>query len=254
MLKLMDLLTEGVHDNGIFKAVFLAGGPGSGKSYVVKQIFGIPEKFNISITGMKMINQDKEYKFLLKKHGFDPEWLDTYPEDVFNHISDEMRGFTKDLATQRKKGYMNGKLGMIIDGTGHKFQKVKAEKKELEAAGYDTHMVFVNTSLEVAQARNKERDRVLPEKILKKSWNDTRKNLGAYKATFGGKFAFVDNSKFLDPKEARHKFIPLVKNYVNKWASEPIKNPIGQKWVKDQMKLQKLGISKVRSKGIGYKK
>ena len=143
MLKLMDLLTEGVHDNGIFKAVFLAGGPGSGKSYVAKQLFGIPEKFNISMSGMKMINQDKEYKFLLKKHGFDPEWLDTYPEDVFNYISDEMRGFTTDLAAERKKGYMRGKLGMIIDGTGHKFQKVKAHKKELEENGYDTYMVIV---------------------------------------------------------------------------------------------------------------
>ena len=105
-------------------------------------------------------------------------------------------------------------------------------------------MVFVMTSLEVAQARNKERDRVLPEKIVEKSWKDTRKNLGAYKSTFSGKFALVDNSKTLDEKAARHKFIPLVKNYVNKWASEPIKNPIGQKWVKDQMKLQKLGIKK----------
>ena len=75
MLKLMDLLTEGVHDKGIFKAVFLAGGPGSGKSYVAKELFGIPEKFNISMTGMKMINQDKEYKYLLKKFEFDPETL-----------------------------------------------------------------------------------------------------------------------------------------------------------------------------------
>ena len=175
MIKLMDLLTEGVHDKGIFKAVFLAGGPGSGKSYVAKQIFGIPEKFNISMTGMKMINQDKEYKYLLKKFEFDPEWLDVYPDDVFDQFSTELRPFTKELADQRKKGYMNGKMGMIVDGTGHKFQKVKAHKKELEAAGYDTYMVFVNTSLEVAQARNKERDRVLPEKLLKKSWEDTRK-------------------------------------------------------------------------------
>ena len=242
MLKLMDLLTEGVHDSGIFKAVFLAGGPGSGKSYVAKQLFGIPDKFNISMTGMKMINQDKEYKFLLKKHGFEPQWLDTYPEDVFNHISDEMRGFTKDLATQRKMGYMRGKLGMIIDGTGHKFQKVKAEKKELEEAGYDTHMVFVNTSLEVAQARNKERDRVLPEKLLKKSWEDTRKNLGGYKSLFSGNFALVDNSQFLDADEARHKFTSLVKNYIQQWSTEPIKNPIGQKWVQDQFKLKKAGI------------
>ena len=242
MLKLMDLLTEGVHDKGIFKAVFLAGGPGSGKSYIAKQIFGIPEKFNISMSGMKMINQDKEYKYLLQKHGFDPEWLDTYPEDVFDHISTEMRGFTKDLAKQRKMGYMRGKLGMIIDGTGHKFQKVKAEKKELEEAGYDTYMVFVNTSLEVAQARNKERDRVLPEKLLKKSWEDTRKNLGGYKSLFGGKFALVDNSQFLDAKTARHKFTNLTKDYIQQWSTEPIKNPIGQKWVKDQFKLKKAGI------------
>ena len=68
MLKLMDLLTEGVHDKGIFKAVFVAGGPGSGKSYVAKELFGIPDKFNISMSGMKMINQDKEFKFLLKKY------------------------------------------------------------------------------------------------------------------------------------------------------------------------------------------
>ena len=242
MLKLMNLLTEGVHDKGIFKAVFMAGGPGSGKSYVAKELFGIPDKFNISGTGLKMINQDKEYKYLLKKHNFDPEWLDVYPDDVFDQFSDELRPFAKELAKQREKGYMKGKMGMIIDGTGHKFQKIKAQKKELEAEGYDTHMVFVLTSLEVAQARNKERDRVLPEKILKKSWNDTRKNLGAYKSLFGGKFALVDNSQFLDADEARHKFGSLVKNYIQQWSTEPIKNPIGQKWVQDQFKLKKAGI------------
>ena len=242
MLKLMDLLTEGVYDKGIFKAVFVAGGPGSGKSYVAQQLFGIPEKFNISMSGMKMVNQDKEYKYLLKKHGFDPEWLDAYPEDIFKHISDEMREFTRDLAVARKQGYMKGKLGMIIDGTGHKFQKVKAHKKELEENGYDTYMVFVNTSLEVAQARNKERDRVLPEKVLKKSWEDTRKNLGGYKSLFGGKFALVDNSQFLNADDARHKFTNLVKDYIQQWSTEPIKNPIGQKWVQDQFKLKKAGI------------
>ena len=242
MLKLMDLLTEGVHDKGIFKAVFVAGGPGSGKSYIAQQLFGIPDKFNISMSGMNMVNQDKEYKYLLKKHGFDPEWLDAYPEDVFKHISDEMREFTRDLAVARKKGYMKGKLGMIVDGTGHKFQKVKAHKKELEENGYDTYMVFVNTSLEVAQARNKERDRVLPEKLLKKSWEDTRKNLGGYKSLFGGKFALVDNSQFLNADDARHKFTNLVKDYIQQWSTEPIKNPIGQKWVQDQFKLKKAGI------------
>ena len=33
MIKLFDILKEGVYDPGIFKAIFTAGGPGSGKSY-----------------------------------------------------------------------------------------------------------------------------------------------------------------------------------------------------------------------------
>ena len=242
MLKLMDLLTEGVHDKGIFKAVFVAGGPGSGKSYIAKQLFGIPDKLNISMSGMKMVDQDKEYKYLLKKHGFDPEFLSQFPEDLFTHISDEMRGFTRDLAVARKKGYMKGKLGMIIDGTGHKFQKIKQHRDELGKAGYDCYMVFVNTSLEVAQKRNQERDRILPPKLLQKSWEDVQKNLGGYKALFSGKFALVDNSQYLDPDEARHKFTNLVKDHIQQWSTEPIKNSIGQKWVQDQFKLQKAGI------------
>ena len=58
-------INEGVNDPGIFKAVFLAGGPGSGKTYVAKNLFGIPDRYNISMTGMKMVNSDKELKFLL---------------------------------------------------------------------------------------------------------------------------------------------------------------------------------------------
>ena len=131
---------------------------------------------------------------------------------------------------------------MIVDGTGHKFQKIKQHRTELGKEGYDCYMVFVNTSLEVAQARNKERDRVLPEKIVKQSWTDTRKNLGAYKSLFSGNFALVDNSQFLDEKEARHKFTNLVKDYIQQWSTDPIKNPIGQKWVQDQFKLKKAGI------------
>ena len=242
MLKLMDLLTEGIQDKGIFKAVFTAGGPGSGKSYIAQNLFGIPsEGITTTIDGLKVVNSDKEFTFLLKKYGFDPKFLDQYPEGMFDQPGG-MRDFAKSLTKARKRGYMKGKLGMIIDGTGSKFQKIKKLKNELESHGYDTHMVFVETSLEVAQKRNQERSRVLDPKIVEGSWKSTRKNLGAFKAMFGSDFALVNNDNFLNAKEARHKFSDLIKGHSQNWVNRPIKNPIGRKWVEDQLKLQKAGI------------
>ncbi len=248
MLKLMDLLTEGVQDKGIFKAVFMAGGPGSGKSYVVRQLFGIPDKINVSVSGLKSVNSDAEFTTLLKKYGFDPQFLDKFPEDLFQNITGKdkdasgLRNFAKQLTNARKKGYMKGKLGMVIDGTGHDFGKIKKEKIALEKEGYDTYMVFVNTSLDVALDRNSERDRVLPEKLVKKSWEDVQKNIGGFQALFGGDFVVVDNSNTLDEKQAQKKFGSYVKSHINRWAKEPIKNKIGQKWVKDQLKIKNVGI------------
>ena len=242
MVRLMDLLTEGIHDKGIFKAIFMAGGPGSGKSYIAKNIFGIPEGgINISIQGLKTVNSDREFKFLLKKYGFDPQFLDMYPPGTFDD-SGGMRDFAKQLTKQRKLGYMEGKLGMIIDGTGSKYKKIKAEKEYLEKQGYDTYMVFVSTSLDVAQKRNMNRDRVLDPKIVEASWKATRKNLGGYKKLFKNNFGLVHNDKHLKPKEARHFFSKLVRGFANKFASEPIKNPIGQKWAKDHLDLRNRGV------------
>jgi len=252
VLKLMDLLTEGVYDKGIFKAVFMAGGPGSGKSFMAQNIFGIPEKANVSVSGLRVVNSDKQFMFLLKKYGFDPTELATYPDDVFTRLGSPMkhggsglRDFAQNLRTIEKQGYMSGKQGMIIDSTGSNFQKVKKYKKELEDAGYDTHMVFVMTSLETAQKRNKMRaekgERELPEKLVAQSWKATRKNMGGLKSLFGKNFALVNNDKHLNDKEARHVFSNLVKNYANKWVGGTIQNPKAKQWIKDQLRLKKAG-------------
>ena len=255
MLKLMDLLTEGVYDKGIFKAVFMAGGPGSGKSFMAQNIFGIPDKATTSVTGLKVVNSDKYFMHILKKNGFDPTMLAQYPDSWFERIgkSEEeggsgMRHFAQDVNRAERDGYMDGKLGMIIDSTGSNFKKVQRQKKSLEDAGYDTYMVFVMTSLETAQKRNKLRaekgDRELPEKIVKKSWDATRKNLGGLKALFRSNFALVNNDKHLDSKTARHAFANLTKSYANNWVGSPIKNPKGKQWVKDMLRLKKAGLTK----------
>jgi predicted kinase len=243
--KLKLLLAEGIQDKGILKAVFLAGGPGSGKTYVVKQIFGIPDKFNISMSGMKMVNSDKELKHLLRKYGFGTD-LDILPDELFKQLTDPdyedysgLRGYAKGLTKEREKLYREGRLGMIIDGTGHKFQKIQSHKKELEDIGYDTYMIFVNTSLEVAQHRNTLRDRVLPPDLLEKSWKDVQKNIGSFQALFKNNFTIVDNSKHLSTEEAEAKFVPLVTKIVRKFVGKPIKNKLGKKWVEKQKLLKR---------------
>ena len=114
MLKLMDLLTEGVQDKGIFKAIFMAGGPGSGKSYIKEKLFGIPDDINISVGGMKSVNSDKEFMMLLRKFDFDPTMLAAYERtvpDLFHHLSapakkggSGLRDFAQFLSKQRMKG------------------------------------------------------------------------------------------------------------------------------------------------------
>ena len=232
-------LVEGINDPGILKAVFLAGGPGSGKTYVAKGLFGIPDRINVSQSGMKMVNSDKELKFLLNKYGFGTD-LDSLPDEVFANLTSPkdpqysgLRNFAKDLTKERQRLYMEGRLGMIIDGTGDDFAKISAEKKELEALGYDCYMIFVNTTLEVALKRNENRDRVLPRSIVEASHREVNKNVGGFQGLFGGSnFLIVDNNQDLKEEAAIKRFNMLVKKGLSKFIRRPIKNKRGLSWMR----------------------
>ena len=58
-----EAINEGVYDKNIFKAFFLAGGPGSGKSWVsARTLMG---------QGMKVINSDDGFENYAKKVGLE---------------------------------------------------------------------------------------------------------------------------------------------------------------------------------------
>jgi shikimate kinase len=147
-MKFKEYLTEGVYDPAIFKAIFLCGGAGSGKSYVAsKTTLG---------HGLKLVNSDVMFEKMLKDVG-----LKTTPEDIFSDKGQEIRGRAKKSIKTLQKNYVEGRLGLVIDGTGKDFDKIKGQSEELKALGYDTKMIFVNTSLDVAQERNAKRSRKL---------------------------------------------------------------------------------------------
>ena len=180
-MKYYQELQEGLYDPNIFKAFFLAGGPGSGKSYVVRRTTGG--------TGLKIVNSDPAFESHLKKAGLS---LKMPPEEF--ERKEKVRAHAKKITAKQKINYLEGRLGLIIDGTGKDADRIINQKASLEELGYDTYMIFVNTSLDVALKRNEERPRSLQKQIVLNGWKDVQSNLGAFSNIFRQGFIVVDNN------------------------------------------------------------
>ncbi len=176
--------SESINDRNLFKAVFLAGGPGSGKSFIAGGMF--------KGTGARFVNSDIFFEFLLKKKGL-PFNIDPSKKIMYGKQQTQ-RKKAKKLSTSQAGNWVNGMLPLVVDGTGREISKIKKQKQALEKLGYDTSMVFVNTTLDVAIQRNKERKRSVPDETVKKGWQAVQKNIGAFQSLFGGNIMVVDNS------------------------------------------------------------
>tara|TARA_B110000467_G_scaffold161707_1_gene183358 strand:- start:829 stop:1530 length:702 start_codon:yes stop_codon:yes gene_type:complete len=183
-------LYEGVEDPGIFKAFFTAGGPGSGKSHVSKASGAAGTGSKMSPYGLKVIDSDPLFTKMLKDAG-----KATTVADIYSDEGQAIRDRAKALITKQEKHYMEGRLGMLIDGTGKDYNKIKNSSDKLRKIGYDTYMIFVNTSLDVALQRNEARPRSLDEDEVKKMWDAVQKNMGKFQSYFGrSSFLLVDNN------------------------------------------------------------
>ncbi len=202
-MKTYSQLLEGVNDPNIFKAFFLAGGPGSGKSYVVRKTTG-GAGHSLDIRAMDNIERDR------------------------------IRDVAKRITKKRQANYIEGRLGLIIDGTGKDFEKITRQARNLEALGYDTHMIFVNTSLDVALQRNAERARKLAEPLVVQSWNDVQKNIGKFNNYFKGNFIIIDNN------DAKEDVFTQVFKRVKSLANKKIQNKRAQQWIDNELKMRNI--------------
>ena len=219
-MKTFTELQEGVYDPNILKAFFMAGGPGSGKSYVVKRTTGG--------LGLKIVNSDDVFeKYLLDAIGtLDIREID--PEQ-----RDRIRGRAKRVTAARQANYIEGRLGLIIDGTGKDFDKIKNQSTRLKQLGYDVHMIFVNTSLDTALAQNQKRPRKLPDSMVTQLWNDVQKNIGKFSQLFRRNFIVVDNNM------AGEDVFAQVFKQVMSLAKAKVQNPAGKAWIASQLAMKR---------------
>jgi len=224
-------VNEGKNDPGILKAFFMAGGPGSGKSTVATELFAFPKGSISSVsydTGLKLVNSDNAYEKMLTDAGFDVGLLADYAKDIsvwpeIMAIRDKAKGLTKRF----QDNYICGRLGMVIDGTGKDYNKIKGHRQLMIDFGYDTYMVFVNTSLETSIARNKMRKRVLPDDLVEKMWKEVQQNIGKFQNLFG-----IDSIIIVDNNGNDDQLIKDVEKEIRKKLNSPVKNPKGKRWLK----------------------
>ena len=211
-------IMEGVNDPSIFKAVFLAGGPGAGKSFIVG-------KTALKALGFRLINSDDAFENGLKKAG-----LTTDPADIASAQGQAVRAKAKALTGRMMTRALQGRLGIVIDGTGKDYTKIKGQVDILRELGYAVHMIFVNTDLETAMSRNNNRPRSLPDDMVSKMWKDVQKNIGKFQGLFRNRMIILDNSEGSDIETSTLEAYKDIK----RWAAKAPENSIAVKWIKGQ--------------------
>jgi len=211
------IIREGLYDPGIFKAFFLAGGPGSGKTYVNQRITpGL---------GLKNVNSDTAFENALKAASLS---LDMPPEE--QEQRDKIRAKSKKLTAKALSMYINGRLGLVIDSTARDYLKIETAKAALTRFGYDTYCIFVNTSLDVAMARNAMRPRKVPIDIVKSNHAEVQQNIGKLQRLFGMKnFIVIDNNK------ANDKILEKSYKMIKKLVKQKVTNYTAKSWMKREL-------------------
>jgi hypothetical protein len=208
-----EFLNEGINDKGIFKAVFVIGIPGSGKSYTVSTLSGG--------VGPRIVNTDKATEYLAAKSGgaVDPTtWAKEYRDTALRITKNSL------------SAYLNGMLPLFVDGTSNDASNLLHRMGILESLGYDVGIVYVNTSLEDALARVEKRNATTKRQVdldfVKKVHERTEANVEFLR----GKVSF-----FVDVKNSGDEYTDEVMMKAFKKAqtffSSAISNPIGARHI-----------------------
>ena len=226
-----EILLEGVHDQGIFKVIFLAGGPGSGKDYVMNN--------TLDGQGLTEINSDKALEFLMDKEGLNK----TMPADE-TEKRNLVRGRAKNITELRQQLALLGRNGLIINGTGDDVVKTKKIKDQLEKLGYESSMLLVNTRDDISAQRNIERGqrggRAVPEPIRKEKWDNVQYARTEYAKMFGANYSEFDNSEDLrqaDPETVKAKKDELLSlfNKFREFVATPPQTQESQFWTANEL-------------------
>ena len=212
-MKLKNLfLPESINDSGIFKAIFIVGLPGSGKSYTAKRLMGTIRPV--------IVNTDRAAEYIGKKKDI---FISKFTWDVLE--DDALR-----ITEATLFGYLNGMLPLFIDGTSNSASRIMHRMGILESLGYDIGIIHVKTSLETAIERSKERTfkvgRDVDEDFIKHVHAESEDNINFLRSR-------VEFFKDVNNEYGELTDVAMLKLFKasQSFFSKEIANPIGQRSV-----------------------
>ncbi|MFA5485398.1 MAG: hypothetical protein WC260_04095 [Candidatus Pacearchaeota archaeon] len=196
--KVYDLNVKDNHNYFISKKDILVHN--SGKSYTAKKI-------RSGSIEARIVNTDKFFPF------FKDEWEKWLP------IKDRVKKINKDQLVL----YINSILPLAVDGTAGDPSLLLRRRGILESFGYDTGMVFVNTSLETALERASKRSRPVNPEFITETYKKIQKLKNFYRSRFDT-WIEVDN----DSGQLTDDIITDIFKFTAQFYTSPIINPIGR--------------------------
>ena len=226
-MKSLKLFLEGRNDPSIFHAVFMAGAPGAGKSYVSDWMALGPQ------LGYKVINSDMEFTRYMKEAGLTDDKGAVVLDPKTEFQRSVVRTVAKRHTGSKQSHAMIGRLGLVIDGTGANAKKVMGQKKTLEALGYECAMVYVSIpledSIESDRKRGEEGERTIGPELVTQKYKELDKSIPQLKKAFGKLFFEIDNTV----REKTPQIIRKVETFIKKWSKTMPKNRAAKTWMKN---------------------
>lgn len=155
-------------DRGMFKAIFVSGGPGSGKDIVIREAIAEHKIVELNFIQAQDYLADKQ------------------------KLSEKTNDFRREAIRSRGP--------LIVNGPADDTDRISYIKEELEELGYETMMVFVKTTNEASKERNSLLSRMMVESVRQDKWLKSQKNTKYFNETFN-KFISFDNTGDIDSKE-----------------------------------------------------
>lgn len=197
----------GLHEDvnrGMFKAIFITGGPGSGKDIIIRE--GIAEQRAVELSTVQA------FDYLMDK----------------KRLSESSKDFRREAIRNRSP--------LIINGSADNIDAIHTIKEELEELGYSTMMIYVDTLNEVSRERNLGLKRIISESIRQEKWNKAQINKVLFYKMFEDFNLFENN----DNLEIVEESISDVYDHVNDFLDRSTLNETSIDWL---MRNRKLNIN-----------